>query len=76
MHHDEPSSAKNDYHTPANRLKKTCSLGIQRTSLILDMSDIDAMFNDTCQYKVSANQYSRSYRGLKVRAHQDHVVSF
>ena len=71
-----PMMKKQMSHNMAAILQLIPSLGLQRTSLILDMSDIDAMFNDTCQYKVSANQYSRPYRGLKVRAHQDHVVSF
>ena len=58
-------------HTPSNRLTETCSLGLPFTSLILD---IHVAINDTCQNKVSADQYYVPYRGLKCAAHQGHVV--
>jgi len=47
--------AQHGSHTLANRLTETCSLGLYRTSLILD---IHVMVNiDTCLNKVSADQY-------------------
>ena len=41
-------------HTPSNRLTETCSLGLPFTSLILTSMSRSI---DTCQNKVSADQY-------------------
>ena len=68
-------SRKDGGHTPSNRLTETCSLGLPFTSSILD---IHVTINDTCQNKVSADQYhvtiSRAHRGhvffLKLTADQ------
>ena len=51
---DDDRVAQDGGHTPSNRLEETCSLGLPFTSLILD---IHVMINDTCQNKVSADQY-------------------
>ena len=72
-------------HTPSNRLTETCSLGLPFTSLILD---IHVTINDTCQNKVSADQYhvtisqaqvwssSRSRGFLKLTADQELVFDW
>ena len=52
--HDHDGVAQDGGHTPSNRLTETCSLGLLFTSLILD---IHVTINDTCQNKVSADQY-------------------
>ena len=54
LRHDGGDTAKDGGHTPAKRLRGTCSLGLWRTSLLLD---IHAMSIYTCQNKVSADQY-------------------
>ena len=51
---DDDRVAQDGGHTPNNRLTETCSLGLPFTSLILD---IHVTINDTCQNKVSADQY-------------------
>ena len=45
--------ARGRVRTPSNRLTETCSLGLQFTLLL----DIHVTINDTCQNKVSADQY-------------------
>ena len=54
MGDDDDGVAQDGGHTPSNRLTETCSLGLPFTSLILD---IHVTINDTCQNKVSADQY-------------------
>ena len=51
--HDD-GVAQDGGHTPSNSLTETCSLGLLFTSSILD---IHVTINDTCQKKVSADQY-------------------
>ena len=51
---DDDRVAQDGGHTPSNRLTETCSLGLPFTSLILD---IHVTMYDTCQHKVSADQY-------------------
>ena len=51
---DDDGVAEDGGHTPSNRLTETCSLGLPFTSLIWD---IHVTINDTCQNKVSADQY-------------------
>ena len=51
---DDDGVAQDGGHTPSNKLTETCSLGLPFTSLILD---IHVTINDTCQNKVSADQY-------------------
>ena len=78
-HDDNNGVAQDGGHTPSNRLTETCSLGLPFTSLILD---IHVTINDTCQNKVSADQYhvtisraqvcssSRSHTFLKLTTDQ------
>jgi len=54
-------------HTPANT--ESCSLGLQRTSLILD---IHVMVKNG--YPLTSITWS--YRGLKFKTHRDHVFFF
>ena len=55
MHdHDDDGVTQDGGHTPSNKLTETRSLGLPFTSLILD---IHVTINDTCQNKVSADQY-------------------
>ena len=53
-HHDDDGVAQDGGRTPSYRLTETCSLGLPFTSLILD---IHVTINDTCQNKLSADQY-------------------
>jgi len=48
------SNMQNDSQTPANRLTKACSLGLQHTSLIFD---IRVMVNWYLSTKLAADQY-------------------
>ena len=51
---DNDGVAQHGGHTPNNRLTETCSLGLLCSSLVLD---IHVWSTDTCQNKVSADQY-------------------
>ena len=52
--------AQDGGHTPSYRSTETCSLGLPFTSLILD---IRVTINDTCQNKLSAEQYHVTISG-------------
>ena len=67
---DDDGVAQDGGHTPSNRLTETCSLGLQFTSLILD---IHVTINDTSQNKISADQYHVSISRAQVRSYRCHV---
>ena len=68
MHNDDNRVVQHGNHTPNNRLTETC-LGLPCASLILD---IKGKSMNTCQNKVSADQYHLTK--FKFTAHQSHVL--
>ena len=62
---DDDGVAQDRGHTPSNRLTETYSLGLPFTSLLLD---IHVTINDTCQHKVSADQYHVTISRAQVRS--------
>ena len=59
-----------DGHTPNNSLKETCSLGLPCAFLILDIHVMIKI--DTCQNKVSADQYHVAISRAPVEVEVDH----